>query len=99
MRIEERQTVDIEFDRRPGMGLQKVGEIIQQPGFRQVVQVVIKIGADAPDGRGVGVDGFGAQALQALVLELAGILGLESRLGCCCHGNEISQGIVAMSPR
>ena len=65
MGIEELQAVQIELDGRPGMGLQQVGEIVDQLCLREMVQLMIEIGADASDGSGVGLDGFRLQALQA----------------------------------
>lgn len=63
------------------MGLQQIGEIVGQLLFRQIVDLMIIIGADAADGAGIGLDGFGLQILELKVLEKRLVVLLEIRLG------------------
>ena len=90
MGIEELQAVDIELGGCPRMGLQQVCEVVEQLGFGEVIQPIIEIGADAPDGAGVGVDRLGLQPLELQMLEMALLLGVETGFGWCCHGEVTS---------
>lgn len=45
MGIVELETVEVEFDRTPGMALQQIGEVVGQLLFGQIINLLIKIGA------------------------------------------------------
>ena len=65
------------------MGLQSVGEVVEQLRFGQMLDPVVEIGADAPNRAGVGIDRLGLQPLQLQVLEMLIVLGLEAGAGWC----------------
>ena len=90
MDVEELQSVEIEFGRRPMMSLQQVGEIVEQLRFGEAVEPIVEIGADAANGAGVGLDCFRAQTLELQMFEMTVVLGLETGVGWCCHGRVTS---------
>ena len=81
MQGEELQTVEVEFDGAPGVRLDQLAEVVNEVGLRQGVDVVVEVGTDAPNGAGVGVNGFGLQAFEFEVLEMRFVLPIEVRIG------------------
>jgi len=69
MLVEELETVQIQFDRTPGVGAEQIGEVGEQLRLGQVMELVLKIVTDAADSTCVGLDGFGLQAFQFKVLQ------------------------------
>ena len=64
MHGEALQAVQVEFDGAPGVRRNQVTEVVGELGLRQGVDVVGKVVTDAPNGTGVGVNGFGLQAFE-----------------------------------
>ena len=77
----ELEAIEVKFDRAPGMGSNQVTEIVGQLGRRQVVDQVIEVVAHAPDASGIGIDGFGLQALELEVLEVGLVALVKVGLG------------------
>ena len=67
MRVEELQAVEIELHGTPRMRFQEIGEILGELGFGEILDTVVEVGADAPDGAGIGLDGLGLELLSNLV--------------------------------
>ena len=67
----------------PNQAAKVVGEL----GFGQGVDVVGKVVTDAPDGAGVGVNGFGLQAFEFEVFEMRLVLPIEVRVGTDWDGD------------
>jgi len=61
-----------------------------------VVDAVIEVIADAPDGARIGFDGLGLQALELEVLEVGLVLPVKIGDGWLCHAG-ISSRLVAKS--
>ena len=77
----ELEAIQIEFDGAPGVRGDQIAEVVGQLGRRQVVYVVLEVGAHAPDGTAVGVDGFGLQAFELEVLEVGLVALIEISAG------------------
>lgn len=71
------EAIQVQLDGAPGVGLDQVAEVIGQLGFGEVVDLVGKIPAQAPDGAGIGVDGLGLQPLELEVLEVGLVLPIK----------------------
>ena len=76
----------------------QVAEILGELRFRQVLNAVIEIPAQAPDGAGVGVDGLGLQPLELQVLEMAVVLPGKGRRKFGSHAGLSSRSIAKSSP-
>ena len=83
--IEELQTIQVELDRAPGKALEQVGEIVGQLLLGQSLDLIVKIGPDAPNRPCVGIDGLGLQPLKLEVLEMGLVIALEIGPGRCCY--------------
>ena len=51
----------------------KITEVIGQLRWRQVVDLVVKVVAHAPDGAGISIDCLGLQALEFEVLQMSAV--------------------------
>ena len=59
----------------------QVAKVVGELGFGQCVDVVGKVLTDAPNGAGVGVNGFRLQAFEFEVFEMRLVLPIEVRVG------------------
>ena len=77
--VVELEAIQIQFDCAPRVGLDQVAEVVGQLGFRELVDPLGKVPAQAPDGAGVGFDGLGLQSLELEVLQMRLVLPIEVR--------------------
>ncbi len=91
MGVEELQAVEIELRGTPGVGLQEIGEVLGELGLGEILDAVVEVGADAPDGAGIGLDGLGLQALELEVLKVGLVQPVEVGRGCWSHGRAASR--------
>jgi hypothetical protein len=61
---EELQTIAVDFDGTPGMGLHQVGEVLSPLLQGQLIRAAIEMLPDAAHGSGIGIDGLLTLALQ-----------------------------------
>jgi len=54
MPIEKLKPVQIQLDRAPGMGAEQLGEIIQQLLFWKIMNPVVEVRGNTPNGSGIG---------------------------------------------
>ena len=96
--VVELQAVKIELDGAPGVSAKRIGEVVGQLLFGQIVDLMIEIRADAANGPGVGLDGLGLQALKFQVLEVRLIIKINfcllsricgSRIDAICRNHMI----------
>ena len=95
---EELQAVEIELDRAPRVGADQVAEILGQLRFRQGVDAVIEIPAQAADGATVGINRLGLQPLELQVLEVALVLPGKGRRKFGGHAGLSSRNIAKSPP-
>ena len=86
MRVEELQAVKIELHRTPRMRFQEIGEVLEKLRFGEILDTVVEVGTDAPNGAGISLDGLGLQALEPEMLEVGLVLVVEVGRGCWSHG-------------
>lgn len=94
----ELQAVEVELDRAPGVGLDQVAEIVGQLGLGEVIDLVVEVVVQAPDGADLGVDGLGLQALELEVLEVALVLPGEVFGSAGRHAGSSSRNIAESTP-
>ncbi|MDP1864308.1 MAG: hypothetical protein Q8K52_10420 [Thiobacillus sp.] len=98
MRVVELQPVQVKLDRAPRVRRHQIGEVVRQLGFREIVDLIGKVVADAPDGAGVSLDGLGLQAFEFEVLEMRLVLPVKV-LGVGLHAGLSSRNIAESTPR
>jgi hypothetical protein len=94
----ELERIKIKLDRTPGVRGHEITQLICQLSGRQVLDWMVEVIAHAPDGMGIGVNGFGLQALELEVLEMGLVLLIETRLGVGGLHVGVSSRNVAKSP-
>ena len=75
----ELQAIEVEFDGAPGVRANQVAEVVGELLLGQGVDVLGKVATDAPNGAGVGVDGFRLQAFEFEVFKMQLILPIKMR--------------------
>ena len=79
--VEEFERVQVEFNGAPGMGLQQIGEILEQLRFGQSMDLIIEILAEAPNATGVSLYRLGLKAFELKVFKMGLIIALEIGFG------------------
>jgi hypothetical protein len=81
MGLEKFQAIGVELDGAPGMGVEKIIEIVAQLLRGELLDAVVEIAADTANRPGIGLGGLRLQSLEPEVLEMGLVMALESLLG------------------
>ena len=85
VRVVKLQPIQIKLDRTPGVRCHKIGEVVRQLLFGQIVNLMIKAIPDSADGARIGLNGFGLQAFELQVLQMQLVVLFEICVGQCFH--------------
>ena len=75
--IVELESVEIELNHAPGVGVEKIRKIISELLGREVRDVMLELGANPADSAGVSLNGFGLYSLELEVLPMGVVVALE----------------------